>query len=327
MLSAGSFDISVVMHSDPPLVSILIPAYNAQAWIAQAIESALDQTYGNLEIVVGDNASTDETVEAARSFADPRIRVHESPVNLGLVGNHNLLASVSNGTYLKYLHADDALFPDCVAGLVEVAAGDDAVGIVFAPRRVVATGADADTWIAEFGRPHERFRGLQQVNDGRTLAWQLLDAGFENWIGEPSSVLVTRRALGTVGLFNPRLKQISDLELWLRIALRFRVGFVDRPLSSYRHHDLSESAASAVTGEDWLEPLWLAESLAVAGSGGPDEHRLAALRNRRLTQAFKNQAIRLRHGHLDDDLIGYLGYRLRHRAAQDARLVLHPALG
>ena len=308
-----------------PLVSILIPAYNAAGWIAEAIGSAVAQTHERVEIIVADNASSDETVEIARSFPDPRLQVHASEANLGLVGNHNLLARLSGGRYLKYLHADDRLAPECVEHLLGVAAVDPAIGLVFAPRRIVATGPGADAWIAEFGRPHEHFTGLDTINEGRVLMWQLLDAGFENWIGEPSSVLVSRSALQTVGLFNPRMRQMSDLELWLRIALRFRLGFLDRSVSDYRHHALSASAESASTGDDWLDPLWLAESLLVASAGGPDEARLAALRRRRFLQAFKNQALRLAHGRPDAQLVDYVGYRLR-GGAREGRSTMHPAL-
>jgi glycosyltransferase involved in cell wall biosynthesis len=307
-----------------PLVSILVPAYNAGTWIAEAIESATRQTYEHVEIIVADNASTDETVEIARACADPRLRIHESPVNTGLVGNHNLLARISRGRYLKFLHADDRLYPDCVESMVSLATTNADVGLVFAPREILATGPDADSWIAEFGRPHEHFGGLEPVNDGRTLMWQLLDAGFDNWIGEPSAVLVSRRALEAVGLFNPRLRQISDLELWLRIALRFRLGFLDRTLCAYRHHDRSASAESAATNDDWLDPVWLAESLLVANRGGPEHRRLASLRNRRLLQALKNQALRGAHGRFDMGLIDYCRYRARR---EHGRSTLHPPLG
>ncbi len=329
-LSGQSQPVAGRVEHGPPadrdsLVSVLIPAYNAARWIAEAIGSAVVQTHERVEIIVADNASSDETVEIARSFSDPRLRVHSSPANLGLVGNHNLLARLSNGQYLKYLHADDCLSPECVEQLLGVAARDPGVGLVFAPRRIIATGPGAESWIAEFGRTHEHFTGLDTVNDGRVLMWQLLDAGFENWIGEPSSVLISRHALQTLGLFNPRMRQMSDLELWLRIALRFRLGFLDRSVSEYRHHALSASAVSSSTGDDWLDPLWLAESLLVANGGGPDHARLAALRDKRLLQAVKNQSIRLAHGRFDAQLVGYLRYRLRRRAGE-GRLTMHPAL-
>ena len=207
--------------------------------------------------------------------------------------------------------------------MVGLAANDASVGLVFAPREILATGPDAAAWIAEFGRPHEHFDGLQPINEGRALMWQILDAGFENWIGEPSSVLISRAALESVGLFNPRLKQLSDLELWIRISLRFRVGFLECTLSAYRHHDLSASAESTATGDDWLEPLWLAESHVVANRNGPQQARLASLRNRRLLQALKTQLIRLAHGHLDADLVDYYRYRLR---PENGSRTMHPTL-
>lgn len=310
-----------------PLVSVLIPAFNAAAWIAEAIDSACAQSYEHLEILVGDNASTDETLAIARSSADPRLRVLEWPHNVGLVANHNLLAQASRGRYLKFLHADDVLYPDCVQRMVELASRDMSIGLVFTPRDVIATGPGAAAWIDEFGRPHEHFTALGPVNEGRVLLWELLDAGFDNWIGEPSATLVTRDALRDVGLFNPRLRQISDLELWLRIALRYRLGFIDRALSAYRHHELSASAASAATGDDWLDPLWLAESLLVANGTGSEQRRLRAHRNRRLLQALKNQSLGLAQGQLQGGLHAYCRYRLRNgRTRGSERSTMHPAL-
>ena len=307
----------------PPLVSILIPARNAAPWIAEAIESAIHQTYGRIEILVADNASTDETVEIALSFSDPRIRVLQSHTNLGMAGNHNRLARLSGGRYLKYLHADDFLFPSCVESMVSLAMTDARLGLVFAPRQIVSAGSDDAPWIAQFESLHEHFHDLQPANDGRTLAWQVLDAGFGNWIGEPSSVLISRRALTSVGLFNPRLTGLMDIELWVRIALHFDVGFVERPLSSFRLHDQSMGAVTKITSADWLDPLWLAESHVVANRDDPERGRLVHLRNRRLLQALKNQLNRFANGQFDSNLVDYFRYRLRRGAGSPT---MHPEL-
>src|SRR5207247_994666 len=155
-------------------------------WIAGALESAVGQTYEELEIVVADNASTDATVELARAVGDPRIRVESTPQTIGAVANHNRAIRLSHGAFVKFLHADDLLLPPCLA-----------------------TGA----------------------------------------------------ALGHVGLLTGRLFQIADLELWARIMVSCRVGFVDRFLSVYRHHGESGTARNARVQRDWFDQPWLLEGL------------------------------------------------------------------
>lgn len=95
-----------------PLVSILIPCYNAERWIAQAIQSALDQTYTNKEVIVVDDGSSDRSLEIIKSFGD-RIR-WETGENRGGNAARNRLLELSNGKWIQYLDADDYLLPDKV---------------------------------------------------------------------------------------------------------------------------------------------------------------------------------------------------------------------
>src|SRR5438876_11482302 len=99
---------------DRPLVSICVPAYNAERWLADALESAMRQTYSEFELVVADNSSTDRTVEIARSFDDPRVRVETATTWVSAVANHNRAIRLSRGAFVKFLHADDLLLPRCV---------------------------------------------------------------------------------------------------------------------------------------------------------------------------------------------------------------------
>src|SRR6478735_7775412 len=177
--------------SPEPLVSICMPAYQAAAWIGDAIESALAQTWQNFELIVVDDASSDSTLAVARSYDDLRLRVEANPRNLGQARNHNRAAELSRGAYVKFLHADDRLAPDCLETMV-VVENDDEVA-----------------WSVEYADLHERFRGLSRINDGRFLFDQLVDAGLkDNWIGEPTAVLVTRRALEAAGGFNVHVHQV-----------------------------------------------------------------------------------------------------------------------
>jgi glycosyltransferase involved in cell wall biosynthesis len=299
------------MSAERPLVSVCVPAYNAERWIAGALESAVAQTYEELEIVVADNASTDASAEIASGFDDPRIRVERRRETIGAVANHNRAIRLSRGAYVKFLHADDLLLPTCVEEMVALAREDESIGLVFAPREVDVAQAPDPEWGELFARPHEYFSSLERVNDGRRLFRELLDTGFEaNWVGEPSAVLVTRGALEHVGLLNERLHQIADLELWARIMVGCRVGFVDHVLSVYRHHGESGTALNWSSQRDWFDRPWLFEGLLAIPGLTPDERsRLLALRRAALRRAGRAQLGRLARGRPSTELPRYVAYR------------------
>jgi glycosyltransferase involved in cell wall biosynthesis len=301
------------MSQERPLVSVCVPVYNAERWLAGALESAIAQTYEELEIVVVDNASTDASAEIASGFADPRIRIERSRATIGAVANHNRAIRLSHGAYVKFLHADDLLLPTCVEEMVALARDDESIGLVFAPREVDVAHAPDPEWGELFARPHERFSSLERVNDGRRLFRELLDAGFEaNWVGEPSAVLLTRAALEHVGLLNERLFQIADLELWARIMVSCRVGFVDKVLSVYRHHGESGTVRNARLKRDWFDRPWLLEGLLAIPDLTPDERaRLLALRRTALRRAGRSQLARVARGRLTPDLPRYVAFRTR----------------
>ena len=110
-----------------------MPAYNAGRWIRDAIEHILAQTYGDFELVISDNASTDDTVEIARSYADPRIRIEPQAKRISPTANHNRSILLSTGEFVKFAHADDMLLPTCVEEMVAPLMEDPQIGLV--PRR------------------------------------------------------------------------------------------------------------------------------------------------------------------------------------------------
>src|SRR5215510_8915726 len=94
-----------------PLVSILIPAYNAQQWIAGTLESALSQTWPKKEIIVVDDGSSDQTLQIARQFASKTVRI-VTQANQGASAARNTAFSICQGDYIQWLDADDLLDPD-----------------------------------------------------------------------------------------------------------------------------------------------------------------------------------------------------------------------
>jgi glycosyltransferase involved in cell wall biosynthesis len=311
-----------------PLVSVCLPTYNAERWIAFAVESVLAQTHEHFELVVSDGASVDRTAEIIRSYGDPRIRLDVAPAKLGAVVNYNRSIQPSRGEYVKFLHADDVLDPSCLEEMVGLAREDPGIGLVFA-RRTVALEDPANPtdlhWTEQHANPHTQFSGLGRINDGMGLFRQILDAGLEkNWVGEPSSVLMTRKCLVEIGLFNPRLRQVMDLELWLRAMLRYRIAFVDAALSTYLHHGESITGENARLGHDWLDRVWLLEGLLREPLPDAERRQLTQLRASARHNALRAQGGRILRRRFSAELVDYTRYLVKRRFGRP--VALHPSL-
>ena len=248
-----------------PLVSICVPSYNGEKWIREAIDSALAQTYKPLEIVIVDDASTDNTLEIIQSYRDPRIRIEVNKKNLGPTNNKNRCIKLAKGSLIKFLSQDDALYPSCVEKMAKLFKFYQQIGLVFAPRDVLLENPidpTAIAWKKRYGKLHTRFQYLSEVNNGRELLknWSAYD--FKgNWIGEPSSVMVRKACLERIGMFNTRLRQCADYELWIRMMYFYDIGFINETLSAYRVHSSSSSASNIRQGYSWLDRLWFLEGL------------------------------------------------------------------
>lgn len=248
-----------------PLVSICIPTHQGSRWIRDSIAAALAQDYPRVEVVVSDDLSTDGTAEAAGAVSDERVRVVRSDRRLGMARNWNRSVQLARGAYIKFLMQDDLLDPTCVARMAAVLTRNPSVGFVFA-LRTIEVDDPADAGSVRLARKlealPERLGALGEVNDGLAIFHAMRRTGFRgNWIGEPTAVMVRRDALGRVGLFNTRLRQLADLEMWLRLAFFFDVGFVPAPLATFRLHPTSATSANAVAGDAWLDRPWLLEGL------------------------------------------------------------------
>lgn len=232
------------MSNIEPLVSICIPTYNGERFIAHAIESALAQTYQPLEIVISDDGSCDRTLEIVQEY----VRTTEIPFKIvhgkrqGLAVNWNNCAREARGEYIKYLFQDDTLEPTCVAELMNVMLRDEGVGLVFCPRNLL-TGDDP-TERELLGRVrsmmsnmHLKWSCLYEIQDGICL---LSDPNLFklplNKVGEPTVTLIRRSNLFSVGLFDESLHYVVDLDMWLRLMRCCRVGFVDQRLAGFRIH-------------------------------------------------------------------------------------------
>lgn len=305
-----------------PLVSVYIPAFNAEDWIEEAIGSALEQTYPNIEVVVVDDASTDATLARARSIRDSRLRVEANPVNLGHSGNWSHSVTACRGEFLKFLSADDLLLEGCVEALVDVMSESSSIGMAFCRRRIEIDERAApggEEWRERYSRLHLRFGSLDRVNSGRDLFEIYMRAGFDdNWIGELSNVMMRRSAFEALGGFNPRIRQAADMDVWIRSLFFFDIGFVDQVLSVYRLVPNSLSESNRRTRSNFLDKVWLLEGLLADERIASAYPELSDLRRAEAWRAWRSGlALSLASGGGKDRLAELLAYTRHHM--RDAR--------
>jgi glycosyltransferase involved in cell wall biosynthesis len=238
-----------------PAVSVAITAYNSAPWVEEAVRSALEQTMDDIEVVVVDDASTDDTYAAVAAVEDPRLRLYRNSTNLGEAANWNRTVSLCRSPLVKLLCSDDVLDPDCVEKMSRPFS-HPSVGMVFSRRTILGDESHAES----YGSAHMRFGELDDVNDGRSLFERYMQTRFDdNWVGEPSNVMLRAGVFDTVR-FDPRVVR-TDMAMWIHTMFHYDVGFVDEELTTYRVRPGSVTDAARESGSRWLDQLWLYEIL------------------------------------------------------------------
>ncbi len=200
------------------LVSVLMTAYNREKYIAQSIESVLASTYTNFELIIVDDESKDNTIAIAQSYAaiDRRVRVYVNEQNLGDYSNRNRAASYANGKYLKYLDADDIIYPfglEVMVGYME---------------RFPDAGFGLSFSVIDDILPYPRFISSAEVIRSEYLEKSYLGVG-------PSASIIKKSAFEQVGGFSGK-QFVGDTELWLKLAAYFPLVLMNPSLNWWRQH-------------------------------------------------------------------------------------------
>lgn len=231
-----------------PIVTVCIPTFNGSAFLDRCLQAIVSQTYRNLDILVVDNRSTDNSAVRLRRWQrrDPRIRVVVNDANIGLVPNRNRCIQLARGEWIKFMDVDDLLEPNAIARLLEASAGHYRMAIC----RRVFHYVDVDEHQRQLMEEEVRRFEMRELLPGRTfispdeVARLALEYRGRNFIGEPTAVMMHRSVFEEFGSFNEDLVQIPDLEYWLRVGLHTGIVYVDEPLSSFRIHLSAASAAN-----------------------------------------------------------------------------------
>jgi hypothetical protein len=236
----------------PPLVSILIPTYNGERFLRQALRSASNQTHRHLEVLVGDDASSDGTaaVLAEAAAADARVRIIRHEQNVGAFVNPRILLEQAQGEFIKFLLHDDVLAPGCVHSLLK-GMRSPSVSLAFSHRTAIDDDGSA---VAGFAFP--QVRTTAGPLNGRELGNLVLE-NLKNVIGELTTCLFRRKDVEAEWLWQVdgrQLAALGDLSLWLRLLAKGDAHYEPRALSSFRIHAGQRSQVAPVqagAARDW----------------------------------------------------------------------------
>jgi len=235
-------------YRSKPTVSICLPTFNGVNYLNECLESALGQTMTDTEILVVDDASSDETVAIAMEYAqrDRRVRVHVNQKNLGLVANWNHSVKLAQGEWIKFLFQDDLIAPNCVERLVNLGTAAK-MPLVTCKRDFIFEGDVRREMREFFLKNADDIDDVFHVSDklsAREFQALMLNRIAVNLIGEPTTVLLHRSVFSRFGYFNPMLIAIPDVEYWSRVGIHNGVLYTPEPLAGFRFHGASTSAAN-----------------------------------------------------------------------------------
>lgn len=255
MTSAG--DQKTANATASPLVSVVIPAYNAAPVIQRAIESARGQDYPNIEIIVVDDGSTDATAHIVASITDSRIQVTRLHRNAGQSAALNEGIRQSNGEYVAFLDADDEWLPQKLSRQMAKLLSNDRYAFVMCENNDVYSDGRTVERTSRVVDSRETDPGNRIIQDADVLvegpyAWKTLL--FRSYVATPT-VLAPKRCLLQAGGFDESLPVANDQDMWIRLALTGEVGCVAEPLAIVHKTAGSLMTQHPLAAHDTLLPL------------------------------------------------------------------------
>lgn len=213
------------------LVSVVIPTHNRADLLPRAVESVLNQTYSNLEVIVVSDGSTDATEDIVKRYSnsDSRVRfIGYSPAKGGNVAR-NTGIEASKGDYIAFLDDDDEWLPEKLQKQVNLLDNNDAIGLVYTGAHIIYV--------------KEKVEYNSTSKERGNLKTRIL---IDNCIGTTSTVVLRKSVLSQSGIFDESLNALQDYDLWIRIAQHSEIEVVPEPLINYYNYR-GEKQVSAVT--------------------------------------------------------------------------------
>jgi glycosyltransferase involved in cell wall biosynthesis len=203
-----------------PKVSVIIPNYNYEKFIAATVESVLSQTYKNIEIIIVDDGSKDNSLEVLKQFGDKIRIIEQKNAGVSVARNHGV--SLSTGEYIAFLDADDIWLPEKLERQIEKFKADAEIGLVHCSMTLI--------------NPQEEPIGENNNGQAGFVSEEFLLFERGVVVGAGSTALVKRSIFDEVGGFDLRLSTAADWDFCYQVSRTHKIGFVTEPLVLYRMH-------------------------------------------------------------------------------------------
>lgn len=207
-----------------PLISVVIPSYNSAHLIEKALDSFLEQTFADTEVIVVDDGSTDGTSEVVSRYSSPKVRLLRQYRSERSAARNAGIAHCQ-GDFIAFLDADDWWHPEKLERQLALFGRNDQLGLVYCSLQQIGPS----------GNPLRVVKGIDAGAHSEG-SWMFEHLLMGNIGGPGSSVLVSRRCLEDTGGFDPELSYGEDWDFCLRVAHKYQIGFVAEPLVFYRAH-------------------------------------------------------------------------------------------
>lgn len=205
-----------------PKISVIFTSFNHEKYICEAIDSVLNQTFADFELIILDDGSSDNSWALINQYSDPRIKAFHNEVNKGSIeGMNKAISEVATGEYIAVHHSDDVWELDKLEKQVAYLEAHSEIGAVY-------------TWVQIIDE-----HGVKSTGDWFNLVninrWQLLNQLFheQNYLSHPS-VLIRKRCYQEVGVYRYGLAQTADAEMWSRVLIKFPVHVIQEKLTMHR---------------------------------------------------------------------------------------------
>ena len=212
-----------------PLISVCMPNHNYEKFIRESIESVLNQTYDNFELIIIDDCSTDNSVNIIKSYKDPRIKFYQNDFNLG--GPYKTLnraISFAKGDLIAILHSDDRYDPHFLEEIVK------AYNKYPDHKVFVSAIYNHDSLLGNLF-PDYPFKTEGIISQKEVLTW----LAYENPIGNGINVVVHKDALNKNSFYNLDYRYTADHDLFMRLAQQYDFIYIDKLLAYYRRHEVN----------------------------------------------------------------------------------------
>jgi glycosyltransferase involved in cell wall biosynthesis len=230
-------------------VTVIVPTYNRARFLKDCLSSVLGQDYEDFQVIILDDASSDEMEEVVQSLADSRLTYVRNQVNLGLFNNWNRAFEFNTSPYLCLLPDDDTLLPGFIRESVQALNEYPQAAMCTSLARYIDVNGQPIGRQDIEGMPRGVISGLDYLHS--------LVAGL-TWTIHPATVLLRSSALSTVGSFEaPHAKQLLDMNLYIRLATHYKIVFINKELAQVRRHSGQTRAQQfqAIEGTETLATI------------------------------------------------------------------------